>query len=136
MALAGLASCRRWPEEKLRALRHRPANRMDGVAVHYATAFERGGDWAGRSGGSFDGRPIKVDGNPTHPLNQGGSDMFLQARFWICTIRIARAGRSAEKGAGRDATSWEKFARAVKGAGIGANGDGLLCWRRCRGRLR
>src|ERR1700743_785574 len=41
MALAGLASCRRWPAENLAPYAHRPANRMDGVPVHYATAFER-----------------------------------------------------------------------------------------------
>src|SRR3954447_13507331 len=78
MALAGLASCRRWPEEKLAPYAHRPANRMDGVPVHYATAFERGGMGQGVVAVSFDGRPIKVDGNPQHPLNRGGSDIFLQ----------------------------------------------------------
>src|SRR4051794_537559 len=77
-ALAGLASCRRWPEEKLAPYAHRPANRMDGVAVHYASAFERGGIGQGVVAVSYDGRPIKVDGNPLHPTNKGASDVYLQ----------------------------------------------------------
>ena len=72
MALAGLTSCMRWPDEKLAPYAHRPANRMDGMPVHYATAFERGGMGQGVIAVSFDGRPIKVDGNPGHPFNQGG----------------------------------------------------------------
>src|SRR4051812_44656456 len=43
MALAGLASCRRWPVENLAPYAHRPAGRMDGEPVHYATAYEVGG---------------------------------------------------------------------------------------------
>jgi molybdopterin-containing oxidoreductase family iron-sulfur binding subunit len=79
MALAGLASCRRWPVEELAPYAHRPANRMDGVPVHYATAYELGGVGVGVLATSFDGRPIKTDGNPSHPLSRGGSDLFLQA---------------------------------------------------------
>src|SRR4051812_6094434 len=43
VALAGMASCRRWPAEQLAPYAHRPANRMDGVPVHYATAYELSG---------------------------------------------------------------------------------------------
>jgi hypothetical protein len=31
-------------------------------------------------------RPIKVDGNPEHPMSKGKFDAFTQARCWICTI--------------------------------------------------
>src|ERR1700744_2651931 len=79
MALAGLASCRRWPAEDLAPYAHRPAGRMDGVPVHYATAYEIGGMGTGVIAVSVDGRSIKVDGNPTHPLSKGASDAYLQA---------------------------------------------------------
>src|SRR4051812_34726911 len=126
MALAGLASCRRWPEEKLAPYAHRPANRMDGVAVHYATAFERGGIGQGVVAVSYDGRPIKVDGNPLHPFNKGGSDIFLQASVLnVYDPDRSRGPVRREKGK-REETSWEMFAEAVKAAGIGANGDGLV----------
>ena len=80
LALAGLASCRRWPEEKLTPYAHRQPGRMDGVPVHYATAFESGVGWGrGWWRCRLTGRPIKVDGNPAHPLTKGASDVFLQA---------------------------------------------------------
>src|ERR1700742_3383251 len=58
MALAGLAGCRRWPVENLAPYAHRPAGRMDGVPVHYATAYEIGGIGFGVLAVSMDGRPI------------------------------------------------------------------------------
>jgi molybdopterin-containing oxidoreductase family iron-sulfur binding subunit len=115
MALAGLASCRRWPEEKLAPYAHRPANRMDGVPVHYATAFERGGLGYGVLAVSFDGRPIKVDGNPSHPLTQGRSDMFLQAS--ILDVYDPDRSRGVVKGGAGKAlkrSNWEEFEKEVR----------------------
>ncbi|HEY4330900.1 MAG TPA: TAT-variant-translocated molybdopterin oxidoreductase, partial [Phycisphaerae bacterium] len=115
MALAGLASCRRWPEEKLTPYAHRPANRMDGVPVHYATAFERGGMGQGVIAISFDGRPVKVDGNPGHPLNRGSSDMFLQGSILnVYDPDRSRGPVLREKGK-REEKTWAAFeAEAAK----------------------
>lgn len=68
-ALAGLAmaGCRRWPESKISEYASRPANRTPGVPVKYATAYELGGVGYGLLATSYDGRPIKLDGNPMHP---------------------------------------------------------------------
>ncbi len=77
-ALAGLAGCR-WPMETLAPYAHRPANRDPGTPVQYTTAMELGGVGQGMLITSVDGRPIKVDGNPKHPLNRGGSDAYGQA---------------------------------------------------------
>jgi MoCo/4Fe-4S cofactor protein with predicted Tat translocation signal len=114
MALAGLASCQRWPEEKLAPYAHRPANRMDGVPVHYATAFERGGMGQGIVAVSFDGRPIKVDGNIEHPLNQGASDIFLQGT--VLDVYDPDRSRSPveRKGGKRTENSWSAFEAATK----------------------
>ncbi|EQD27807.1 molybdopterin oxidoreductase, iron-sulfur binding subunit, partial [mine drainage metagenome] len=71
IALAGLAGCR-WPMETLAPYAHRPANRDPGTPVQYTTAMELGGVAQGMLVTSVDGRPIKVDGNPKHPLNRGG----------------------------------------------------------------
>ena len=78
-ALAGLAGCRRWPEEQLAPYAHRPANRDPGTPIHYNTGMELGGYGQGMRITSVDGRPIKVDGNPDHPFNKGGSDIYGQA---------------------------------------------------------
>jgi molybdopterin-containing oxidoreductase family iron-sulfur binding subunit len=123
MALAGLASCRRWPQEDLAPYAHRPVNRMDGVPVHYATAFERGGMGHGVLAVSYDGRPIKVDGNPNHPLTGRSSDVFLQAS--VLNVYDPDRSRSvtARTERGRETKTWQDFtawvSRTVKPDGAG-----------------
>ncbi len=79
LALAGLAGCRRYPVQELAPYAHRPANRDPGVPVQYTTAMDISGIGQGLMVTSYDGRPIKVDGNPSHPMNHGGSDSYDQA---------------------------------------------------------
>jgi MoCo/4Fe-4S cofactor protein with predicted Tat translocation signal len=72
LALAGvtLTGCRRWPEEKLAPYTVRPKGQMPGVPEQYATVMELNGVASPLLVTSFDGRPIKVEGNPTHPFSQ------------------------------------------------------------------
>ena len=79
LGLAGLTGCIRMPEEKLAPYAHRPNNRTPGVPVSYATAMEIGGIAQGLLVTSYDGRPIKIEGNPSHPLNRGAADAIAQA---------------------------------------------------------
>ena len=81
MSLAGLtlAGCRRWPEEELAPFASRPEGRVPGVPTHYASIIERGGVANGVLISSFDGRPIKVEGNPLHPGSMGAADAYTQA---------------------------------------------------------
>jgi len=81
LSLAGLAGsgCIRLPEEKLAPYAHRPENRTPGNPVSYATALEIGGMAQGLLVTSFDGRPTKIEGNPSHPLNRGTADLLAQA---------------------------------------------------------
>jgi molybdopterin-containing oxidoreductase family iron-sulfur binding subunit len=78
LALAGLTGCR-WPTERIAPYANRPAGRTPGVPVQYATAMELGGVAAGLLVTSYDGRPIKIEGNPSHPTNRGAADAFSQA---------------------------------------------------------
>ena len=87
MALAGLTlgGCRRWPEEKLAPYSTNPRGRVPGVPERYATAMEVGGVAMPLLVTSFDGRPIKIEGNPSHPMSWtikdkvGAADMYSQA---------------------------------------------------------
>ncbi|HRQ76618.1 MAG TPA: TAT-variant-translocated molybdopterin oxidoreductase [Phycisphaerales bacterium] len=82
MALAGVGlagGCRRWPEETIVPYARRPEGRMPGVPVQYATSMELGGVAQGLLATSYDGRPIKIEGNPLHPMNRGGTDAIAQA---------------------------------------------------------
>ena len=81
-ALAGLglagAGCRR-PEEKLEPFGKQPEDYVYGKCEYYATAMPT------RTGAiplvvkSYEGRPIKIEGNSLYPGGNGGTDRYAQA---------------------------------------------------------
>jgi MoCo/4Fe-4S cofactor protein with predicted Tat translocation signal len=79
LALAGLTGCR-WPEEEIVPFAGRPEGYTPGVPRDFATSIELDGVATGLLARSFDGRPVKIEGNPDHPSSLGGSDHFAQAR--------------------------------------------------------
>jgi MoCo/4Fe-4S cofactor protein with predicted Tat translocation signal len=78
MAMAGLTACR-WPKEEIVPFAHRPENRVPGVPQHFATSMEIGGASLGMLVTSFDGRPIKAEGNELHPDSLGALSAVAQA---------------------------------------------------------
>src|ERR1044071_9621907 len=72
MALAGVGACQRYEKEEIVPLARRPEDQTPGLTQQYATAFELGGVGQGLLATSFEGRPIKLDGNPEHPYASGG----------------------------------------------------------------
>jgi len=78
LALAGLTACR-WPKEEIVPFAHRPEGRMPGVPERFATSMEIGGAALGLLVTSFDGRPIKAEGNPLHPDSLGALSAVAQA---------------------------------------------------------
>ena len=79
LALAGLAGCR-WPKEEIVPFANRPDGR-DARACRssFATAMELGGVALGLLVTSYDGRPIKIEGNPEHPDSLGAPPPLAQA---------------------------------------------------------
>ena len=115
LGLAGLTAtgCIRLPEEKLAPYAHRPENRTPGTPVSYATAFELGGVAQGLLVTSYDGRPIKIEGNPSHPLNAGAADIAAQASVLELYDPDRSYGvikRKQESQAGKpDVQTWDDF---------------------------
>ncbi len=77
-----------------------PEGLVPGVTQRYATALPLAGYGRGALVTSFEGRPIKVEGNPRHPASLGSTDVFARRRLWRYTIRtdrrrFASAARSA-----------------------------------------
>ena len=72
MALAGVSACR-YEKEEIVPLARRPEDQTPGVTQQYATAFDLGGVGHALLATSFEGRPIKLDGNPEHPFASGGA---------------------------------------------------------------
>lgn len=81
MMLAGLGGCRSLflPSEKIVPQVKAPEDVIPGRYLHFATAMQFNGPGIGLLATSFEGRPIKIEGNPDHPASGGATDLFAQA---------------------------------------------------------
>ena len=81
-AFAGVATlgagCRR-PEEKLEPFGQQPADYIYGKPEFYATAMPTRIGAVPLVAKSYEGRPIKVEGNALYPGSNGGTDRYAQA---------------------------------------------------------
>ena len=126
LALAGMgiSGCRRWPEEKIAPYASRPAGRLPGIPNSYATSMELGGVASGLLVTSYDGRPIKIEGNPEHPINRGATDAWAQASV----LELYDPDRSRHVMHNNQASSWDNFSSWAKShfaALREADGNGL-----------
>ena len=80
LALAGLSltGCRR-PEAHLVPFTQSPEWVVPGRKMSFATAQPRRRGSIPLLATTFDGRPVKMEGNPLHPVSQGASDNHAQA---------------------------------------------------------
>ncbi len=79
IALAGLTGCTRQPTERIYPYVKPPEEIVPGEPLFYATAHLHEGYARGVLAKSYEGRPIKLDGNELHPASLGGTDVFAQA---------------------------------------------------------
>jgi MoCo/4Fe-4S cofactor protein with predicted Tat translocation signal len=77
-ALAGVTGCR-YQQDKIVPLSARPVDRIPGKPQRYATSIELAGGVRHLLMTCYDGRPLKVEGNPDHPAGQRGTDAWAQA---------------------------------------------------------
>ena len=79
-ALAGLGvtGCRR-PEHKILPFSKMPENYVHGKPQYYATSMPTRQTAVPLVVKSYDGRPIKIEGNGEHPNSNGGTDQYAQA---------------------------------------------------------
>jgi MoCo/4Fe-4S cofactor protein with predicted Tat translocation signal len=78
LALAGMAGCTKQPDEPIFPYVKQPEDLILGKPMYFATAFPfpTGAIPVLVKSDSF--RPIKVDGNPEHPMSRGKSDALTQ----------------------------------------------------------
>src|SRR5687767_7776205 len=79
LALAGMAGCTRQPTEQILPYVRQPENVVPGRPLFYATAMTLGGRATGLLVESHEGRPTKIEGNPSHPGSLGATDVYSQA---------------------------------------------------------
>ncbi len=78
-ALAGLAGCTKQPDEPIYPYVKAPEDLVLGKPNYFASAFPFVTGAVPLLVKTDQYRPIKIDGNPEHPYNQGSSDPFTQA---------------------------------------------------------
>ncbi|HZJ52962.1 MAG TPA: TAT-variant-translocated molybdopterin oxidoreductase, partial [Myxococcaceae bacterium] len=78
VALAGLTACTEKPVERILAYNKAPDGVVPGNPLHYATAFVQDGLALGVLATSWEGRPVKVEGNPSHPISRGTTGPHAQ----------------------------------------------------------
>jgi len=127
LGLAGLAGCR-WPSEEIVPFAYRADGRSPGVPERFATAFEHTGVALGMVVTSFDGRPVKAEGNPNHPDSLGALPAVAQASV-LGLYDPDRSRSVVRRGSGQEVpSSWddfERFARDHFEALRAAGGQGL-----------
>ena len=79
LALAGLSGCVIQPPEKIVPYVRPVEGMLPGKPLFLATAMSVGGVATGLLAKAFDGRPVKVEGNPDHPGSRGATDVLAQA---------------------------------------------------------
>ncbi len=78
-AAVGAGACWQPPKERILPYAEGPPELVPGVPVSYATASILDGYATGLLVQAREGRPIKVEGNPSHPASLGATSIFDQA---------------------------------------------------------
>ena len=110
LALAGLAGCTKQPDEPIYPYIKQPEDLILGKPNYFATAhpFVTGAVPLLVKSDQF--RPIKIDGNPEHPYNQGSSDPFTQATL-LDLYDPDRSQHVTYRGENRE---WAEFAEGLR----------------------
>jgi MoCo/4Fe-4S cofactor protein with predicted Tat translocation signal len=132
-ALASVAGCR-WETEKIAPLVHRPEGYVPGMPQHFATTIELAGAPRHLLVTCYDGRPIKVEGNPEHPASLGATDTYSQATTLTLYDPDRSAGvvkwsnRTAKSTPRSAASTWaefEQYAAELMNKQRGTQGEGF-----------
>jgi MoCo/4Fe-4S cofactor protein with predicted Tat translocation signal len=114
-AFAGLATGCRWEEDKILPHTRRPEGLVPGEPRFYATSYDIGGFATGLLVKSYDGRPVKIEGNPNHPDSRGACNVFQQASVLEMYDPDRSKGFATYAGGKRTESSIEEFTKAAKG---------------------
>jgi len=120
LAFAGMTGCVIQPPEKIVPQVRAQEDQLPGKPLFFATAMSLGGIATGLLAKSFDGRPVKLEGNPAHPGSLGATDIFAQAAL----LDMYDPDRSQEVLFRGSPTSWQNFTTALRTAIDENRGDG------------
>jgi len=112
LAFAGLSGCVIQPAEKIVPYVRSNEDMLPGKPLFYATAMSIGGVATGLLAKSYEGRPVKLEGNPDHPGSLGTTDVFAQASL----LDMYDPDRSQEVSYRGAPKSWQSFMMAIRTA--------------------
>lgn len=110
LALAGLSGCVIQPAEKIVPYVRPEQDLLPGRPLFFATAMSLGGVATGLLAKSFDGRPIKLEGNPDHPGSLGATDSLVQASL----LDMYDPDRSQEISFRGSPKTWQNFMTTLR----------------------
>jgi MoCo/4Fe-4S cofactor protein with predicted Tat translocation signal len=108
LSLAGLTGCIRRPVEQIVPYVTYPEDVLPGIPRAYATTMPFGRSAYGLIVESHEGRPTKIEGNPSHPSTLGASSVRVQASI-LGLYDPDRSQTIRQQGA---AKSWKDFETA------------------------
>jgi MoCo/4Fe-4S cofactor protein with predicted Tat translocation signal len=113
LGAATVASCEA-PIKKAIPFVVKPDQIIPGVANYFASAFVRGGDFVPVLVKTREGRPIKIEGNPSSSITKGGTSARAQAHVLSLydTNRLQYAAKITDKKASK--ITWAELDAAVK----------------------
>ncbi len=112
LAFAGLSGCVIQPAEKIVPYVNTPEDMLPGKPLFFATAMSLGGIATGLLAKSYDGRPVKIEGNPTHPGSLGATDVLAQGSL----LDMYDPDRSQEILYRGSPSTWQRFITALRSA--------------------
>jgi MoCo/4Fe-4S cofactor protein with predicted Tat translocation signal len=107
LSLAGLAGCRR-PVEEIVPFVTAPEEMVPGIPRYYATTMPFGRSAYGLIVESHEGRPTKIEGNPSHPSTLGASSSRVQGSV----LGLYDPDRSQAVRLKGESKSWSDFVTA------------------------
>jgi molybdopterin-containing oxidoreductase family iron-sulfur binding subunit len=124
LALAGLAGCTKQPDEEIFPYIRQPEDLVLGRPMYFATAFPFSTGAVPLLVKSDAFRPIKVDGNPDHPLSHGGSDVYSQGSL-LALYDPDRAQHVTYRGENREWGDFQAVFRAALAEKKASGGRGI-----------
>lgn len=112
LALAGLSGCVIQPAEKIVPYVRPNEDMLPGRPLFYATAMTMSGIATGVLAKSYEGRPVKIEGNPEHPGSLGASCAYSQASL-LDMYDPDRSQNVLHRGTLK---SWQNFQTEVRAA--------------------
>ncbi|MHB1023444.1 MAG: TAT-variant-translocated molybdopterin oxidoreductase [Acidobacteriaceae bacterium] len=124
LALAGLSGCTKQPDEEIFPYIRQPEDLILGRPMYFATAypFSTGAVPLLVKSDAF--RPIKVEGNPDHPLTHGGSDVFSQGSL-LALYDPDRAQHVTYRGENHEWAQFQAVFRAALAEKKASGGQGV-----------